>query len=182
MEARRRALEPEQAAAAAQAVVPVLLAEPRLQAAPRVALYAALVGELPTRPLLEALAVGGRTTLLPRLRGDGLEWAEASDWGALEPGARGVLEPAGAAADPPRVGDLVLLPGLAFDRRGGRLGRGGGHYDRAFPPGAATAWLVGVGYAFQVVESVPRDERDRRVDAIVSEAGIEWIETHGEVA
>jgi 5-formyltetrahydrofolate cyclo-ligase len=70
--------------------------------------------------------------------------------------------------------DVVLLPGVAFDRNGWRLGRGGGHYDRAFPPGAESPWLVGVGYSFQWLAEVPHDSRDRRVDAIVTEHGWVW--------
>ncbi len=52
------------------------------------------------------------------------------------------------------------------------LGRGGGHYDRAFPPGTAGALLVGVGYAFQLVDAVPCGPGDRRLDLIVTEAGV----------
>ena len=83
--------------------------------------------------------------------------------------------PTSARADVLTPSDVVLLPGLAFDRRGGRLGRGGGHYDRAFASRGPGPWLVGLGYSFQWVDEVPCDDsRDRRVDAIVTENGWVW--------
>lgn len=99
-------------------------------------------------------------------------------WRELCPGRFGVLEPpAGAPEEAPAVGDAVVVPGVAFDRAGGRLGRGGGHYDRAFPPGAPGApLLVGFAHAFQLVECVPSDSHDRRMDAIVTERGMIWVE------
>ncbi len=172
--AARRRVPPEVVDAAARAVAAAVVAEPRVRAARRVGLYAASHGELPTRPLFEALGeLGGVTRVLPRVRPGGLEWAAIAAWGELVPGALGIPEPAGPAEPPPAPGDVLLLPGLAFDPRGHRLGRGGGHYDRAYPPGAAAPWLIGVGYAFQIVDAVPHDSRDRRVDAIVSERG--WV-------
>lgn len=176
MERRRRGLDPAEAEAAARAVARLVVAEPRVAAASRVALYASLPGELPSRPLFEALGELGRPRLLPRVRGDALEWAAVSSWEALRPGRFGILEPAGESVPAPGPGDLVLVPGLAFDAGGGRLGRGGGYYDRAFPASAPSPLLVGVGYRFQCVAAVPREGRDRRLDAIVHEAGFQWRE------
>ncbi len=64
------------------------------------------------------------------------------------------------------------MPGVAFDRRGRRLGRGGGHYDRVFPPATAAPLLLGVAFSFQLVDAVPVGPADRRVDGIVTELGI----------
>jgi len=130
---------------------------------------------VPSRPLFEGLADAER--LLPRVQGRRLEWARVDAWDDLVPG------PFGIAAPPPdaparilRAGDVVLVPGLAFDARGWRLGRGGGFYDRAFPPDVPGPLLVGVAYAFQLLDAVPHDSRDRRVDAIVTEGGLCWVE------
>jgi len=174
MEARRRAVPPGAAREAARQVLLALLAEARVRDAGRIALYADLPGELPTRSVFEGLARLARPRLLPRVRGEALEWAEVGDGEALAPGRFGVLEPTGPAVAAPGPGEVALLPGLAFDANGGRLGRGGGYYDRAFPETAPSPLLVGVGYGFQCVAAVPRGERDRRVDAIVSEAGFQW--------
>ena len=69
---------------------------------------------------------------------------------------------------------VVLVPGLAFDRSGNRLGRGGGDYDATFPPGEVAPRLVGVAWEFQLVTDVPHGSHDRRVDAIVTERGWVW--------
>lgn len=170
---RRRRVSPEDAAQAAAAIASAALEEPRVRSAARVALYAAFDGELPTRALFEALGSLRVARLFPRSEGGGIAWARASDWEALTPGAFGIPEPS-AAPEALHSSDVVFVPGIAFDRNGRRLGRGGGHYDRAFPPGAEGPWLVGVGYSFQWVAEIPHDSRDRRVDAIVTEHGWVW--------
>jgi 5-formyltetrahydrofolate cyclo-ligase len=71
--------------------------------------------------------------------------------------------------------DLAFLPGVAFDRWGGRLGRGAGYYDRALSkPRAELPFLCGLSYAFQVVDRVPMGPHDIRVDAVASETA--WFE------
>jgi len=170
---RRRRVSPAEAAHAGAALASAVLAESRVRRAARVALYAAFDGELPTRALFDALGSLSIARLLPRFEGGAITWARAADWQDLAPGAFGILEPK-APPEPLDTNDVVFVPGIAFDRRGGRLGRGGGHYDRAFPPGAQAPWLVGVGYSFQWVAELPHDSRDRRVDAIVTEHGWVW--------
>jgi 5-formyltetrahydrofolate cyclo-ligase len=173
--ARRSRVSPREAAAAASALVDAVLEEPRIRRARRVALYAASDHELPTRSLFEALGSLSIARLLPRFDGAVISWGGAEDWDALTAGRFGILEP---PSDPAVAGltanDVVLLPGVAFDRSGWRLGRGGGHYDRSFPPGTESPWLVGVGYSFQWLAELPHDSRDRRVDAIVTENGWVW--------
>ena len=66
--------------------------------------------------------------------------------------------------------DIAFLPGVAFDRWGGRLGRGGGYYDRVLSKARPELpFLCGLSYAFQVVDRVPMGPHDMRVDAVVSE-------------
>lgn len=172
--ARRRSLAPDFVQRAGERMAAHFAADPVLRRALRTALYAAQPDEMPTQPLFEALAPAVR--LLPRLRGERLEFAVVETWGALRPGRFGVLEPpADAPARTPGADDVVLLPGVAFDGLGRRLGRGGGHYDRAFPPGTRGPRLVGAAFAFQIVEEVPHGSHDRIVDAIVSEEGVRWV-------
>lgn len=161
----------EEALAASDAVARAVLGEDRVRGAPRVGLYAAFDGELPSRAIFEALRAVPAVRLLPRLRAGVLEWARVDDWDDLVPARFGVLEPVSSPTETLTPNDVVLLPGLAFDSHGWRLGRGGGHYDRAFPPGTDAPWLVGVAYAFQWIPDVPHDSGDRRVDAVVTEIG-----------
>jgi 5-formyltetrahydrofolate cyclo-ligase len=177
MGARRRAVTPAEAEAAAAAVARHLLADSALASATRVALYASLPDELPTPQLFARLAAA-KPVLLPRWEGEGrLAFCAVARWTDLAPGRYGVLEPpVGSPEISPERGDVVLVPGVAFDAEGWRLGRGGGGYDRAFPPDAENPPLLyGLGYAFQVVASVPHDSRDRRMDAIVTERGIRRV-------
>jgi 5-formyltetrahydrofolate cyclo-ligase len=155
-----------------------LLTAPELEAAGCVGLYAALPDELPTRACFESLRRRGRTCLFPRMQAErGLVFHRIDAWGELSPGRFGVPEPpASAPVLAPGPGDVVLVPGVAFDARGHRLGRGSGCYDAAFPPGAESPPLLfGVAYEFQLVESVPHGSRDRRMDAIVTERTIRRI-------
>jgi 5-formyltetrahydrofolate cyclo-ligase len=154
-----------------------LLAERAIRDARRVAMYAALPDELPTRPLFDALVSAGKPCLLPRIApGRRLVFAPVERWEGLHRAGYGVLEP--PEAEPPcelSDGDVVIVPGLAFDRAGRRLGRGAGYYDRTFPPGGGRQpLLVGVACEAQIVESVPADSHDRAMDAIVTERGFQW--------
>jgi 5-formyltetrahydrofolate cyclo-ligase len=136
-------------------------------------LYAALPDELPTRPLYELARSLGKVLLWPRIAaGGGLEFAPCRRWEDLVPGRYGVLAP------PPGEGSvalgedaLLLVPGVAFDHRGGRLGRGGGYYDRVLGEiGKGGPLSLGVGFEFQLVEEVPRESHDRTLDALVTES------------
>ncbi len=175
MGAQRRGVAPGDAEAAAESAARHLLADSSLLAADRVAAYAALRDELPTRALLDGLAAVGKVLLLPRVDPDGrLAFCAVERWADLVRGPHGVLgPPEGSARFQLERGDVAIVPGVAFDPDGWRLGRGGGTYDRTFPPDAANPPLLfGLGYEFQVVASVPHDSRDRRMDAIVTERGI----------
>jgi len=140
---------------------------PLLAGARVVASYAALPGEPPT----DALPLGpGVTVLLPRLLPDGgLEFAVA---GPLRPGPRGTREPAGPAV-PLAVADAVVVPALAADRTGVRLGRGGGGYDRALRhvrPGAPVVALLGDDA--ELYDRLPAEPHDVRVTAIAVPSGL----------
>jgi 5-formyltetrahydrofolate cyclo-ligase len=172
---RRNCVPAREADLAGRALAAALLEERRVREARRVALYAASGGELPTRVTFEVLASTRAARLFPRIQGAEIVWARIDSWDELSSGQFGVPEPGGAPiSDGLDRRDVVLVPGLAFDRAGWRLGRGGGHYDRAFSVSTDAPWLIGVGYAFQWIAEVPHDSRDRRVDAIVTEHGWVW--------
>jgi 5-formyltetrahydrofolate cyclo-ligase len=171
MGARRRSLAAREAERAGRAVAERLAETPEFAACRRLALYAPRAGELPTGPLAESALARGLALLWPRVSGGALEFV-ACRADELAPGAFGVAEPpAGCAAVALGGGDLAVLPALALDGAGRRLGRGGGHYDRALaePAHAGTFW-VGVGYDFQWMDEVPAGEGDARVDMVVTEA------------
>jgi 5-formyltetrahydrofolate cyclo-ligase len=171
LSAARRRLAPAAREAAGREVARRLAACAEFRGAARVALYAALPDELPTRPCFEAVRASGRTALLPCLRGErGLVFRALAAWEELRPGRYGVPEPPqGGLELAPAAGDLVLVPGVGFDSSGNRLGRGGGVYDAAFPPGTEGPLLFGVGFELQLVPRLPCGPHDRRMHAIVTE-------------
>lgn len=175
MSERRRATSSAECARAGVAASREIVATPEFRSARRVALYTPLPGEVDTKPLFTAARTGGKQLCAPRCQApDRLDFAVLESWAELRPAAFGVREPPPSA---PIValepGDLVIVPGVAFDRQGRRLGRGGGYYDRAFPPGRAAApRLFGLGFSFQVVAEVPSACHDRRMDAVCTEAGL----------
>jgi len=136
-------------------------------------LYAALPDELPLGQTLAAARAAGKTVLWPRvLPGGWMLFARADRVEELRAGRYGVLEPAPTAVVETLGPDvLALVPGVAFDERGGRLGRGGGIWDRALAD-ARGAVVFGVGYELQIVEWIPREPHDRSLDALLTEVGI----------
>ena len=169
MKRLRSEVAPAAARAAGLAVAEHVAALPGFERVPRIALYASLPDELPSGPLLEACR--GKACLFPRCRPDGtLEFAPANAFEELVSGRYGVREPV-AAAVPLAREDWVIVPGVAFDAEGGRLGRGAGFYDRTFAAEGPSPRRIGVGFAFQGVAHVPMEPHDRRLDACVTERG-----------
>lgn len=133
------------------------------------ALYAPHGGEPETRLAFDVARARGSVVLYPRVRDRQLELAEVLALTDLVVGYAGVLEPGPeCVTHPPRAAALLCVPGLCFDRRGGRLGRGGGHYDRLLAEVRPDALRVGVCFEDQIVESVPRTGRDATMDVLVT--------------
>lgn len=128
----------------------------------------------------------GGDLVLPQITGPGqMSFVHVHDLDGLRPGAYGILEPDGPAVALERI-DCFLIPGLAFDLQGRRLGFGGGYYDRALEPAAAgevaaAPYLVGVGYDWQLRdEALPSDPHDIPVDAVVTDRRIHRVDArHG---
>ncbi|MFC5912452.1 5-formyltetrahydrofolate cyclo-ligase [Streptomyces pulveraceus] len=151
---------------------------PELSGARTVAAYVSVGSEPGTRVLLDALRARGVRVLLPVLLADNdLDWAPYEGAGRLVRAGRGLLEPDGGRLGPEAVleADAVLLPGLAADARGTRLGRGGGSYDRVLARLAAAdahPALVVLLYDDEVVARVPEEPHDHPVDVVVTPASV----------
>ncbi len=172
MERLRRSVTPREASRASAVAVGALMGLECVANAARIAMYAALPDEMPTRALFDAVVSLGRPVLFPRTQTNRpLEFSVVDRWEELCVGTYGVLEPQGSRRiETFGTRDLVVVPGVAFDDSGNRLGRGKAYYDRTFPPDSATSpVLIGYGYEFQVVDHVPHAAHDRRLDAIVTE-------------
>jgi 5-formyltetrahydrofolate cyclo-ligase len=137
--------------------------------------YVSFGSELETRPLLHAVLTSGQTLVLPRVDRPArrLVLHEVRDLEAeLQPGTWGIAEPvARCPIVAPAAIDFVLVPGVAFDPLGGRIGYGAGYYDRllaAWPPPVPP--LVAAAFELQVVPAVPVLASDRRVGLVVTES------------
>jgi 5-formyltetrahydrofolate cyclo-ligase len=139
-----------------------------------VAAHAGVGTEPPTRPLVEALLTAGVRVLLPAVDGHLLRWGDAPEWSDLRASALGLLEPAqtsAAAAAAAATADLLVVPALAVDRAGYRLGRGGGFYDR-WLAGAGPRRVLAVVFDDELLDRLPHEPHDRRVDAALTPSGV----------
>jgi 5-formyltetrahydrofolate cyclo-ligase len=167
--AARDGISAEARADASHRVAERALAVPEIASARGVLAYAATPQELDPSPLLAALRERGARVAYPRVCGPGgltLHW---SDTGDLAPGYCGILEPH-ESAEPAAFADLdvVLVPGVAFDEACCRLGMGGGFYDRLLPAMRPDTLRVGLAFDEQVVPTVPTEEHDVSLDAVVT--------------
>lgn len=167
----REAMDDATAREASASIVERLIGLEELQAARVVAMYAATPEEADPSGLLRWLHERDVRTLYPRVVGDRLDLAEVSDLATLTAGFRGILEPPGVAIGPEIV-DVALVPGVAFDPHGGRLGQGGGHYDRLLPLLTDRATRIGVAFSLQVVPVLPLEDHDVPMDVVVTEKAI----------
>ncbi|MGW6306802.1 5-formyltetrahydrofolate cyclo-ligase [Streptomyces niveus] len=181
--AARRLLSEEDARNASAVLARRALELPEIAEARTVAAYVSVGGEPGTRALLDALRERGVRVLLPvLLPDDDLDWAAYEGAERLVPAGRGLLEPDGArlGVDAVLQARVVLLPGLAVDGRGMRLGRGGGSYDRVLGrleragAGAALAVLL---YDHELVGRVPEEPHDRPVHIAVTPGGLRRFES-----
>ena len=173
---RRDALPEGERALLSGRIIGSVLDLPAYQESGVVLAYASFGTELRTDEFLRRVRDDGKVLLLPRVERGGLRLYEVRDVERdLAPGMWGIREPQAdrcPKADPDRVG-FALIPGVAFDRKGRRLGYGGGFYDRLIAGGLpGRTPLVSGAFEVQVVDEVPVGPHDAPVDAVVTEEGI----------
>jgi len=172
---RRRALSPAEVTEKSRRVGEQLRAFPLFQQALTVVLYSADDNEVLTETIWQEALRQGKVVYYPRISADreNLEFVRRHPGDRLTPGTFGILIPPGdELLSRLCETDLVLTPGVGFDRQGHRLGRGKGYYDRAFRTVLAGARRVALAYDFQVVPHVPVTPTDARVQCLVTEAEI----------
>lgn len=152
---------------------------PAFAASRCVALYAPLPSEPDIHPLIEEAWARGKRVVLPLMIKHGdkpkLDWHEVTSWDdVVVPGPFGLREPEPLRC--PRVAikelDCVFVPGMAFDDRGIRLGRGGGFYDYFLSQAPATLPCIGMMFAQQKVSNVPSEPHDQLLRSVITEDGL----------
>lgn len=158
-------LADEEKLSAAEAVFSRLENTAAFQLAEKILIYHSLPDELDTRRFLDKWK-NRKKFFLPRVNGVNLEILPYEE-SRLEIGSFHIEEPSGDELHPVEEIEVIIVPGVAFDRKGHRLGRGKGYYDRLLQTAAATK--IGVGYEFQLVEEIPVEPHDVRMDIIITE-------------
>lgn len=156
------------------------IAEHALQALDRsqptaVACFIDAAGEPPTIALLQALWAQGIEVLTPRVHGNELEWVVTTPTSELTPGAFGIPEVRTGALGSLDDVQAMVIPALAVDRDGFRLGQGGGFYDRVLSERSGRLPVIAVVFSDEDGIDVPLEAHDMPVDAVVTEAGVRWI-------
>lgn len=173
MSERRSGLSRDERASKSSSIAEIIRNLPQFESSRIVALYVPLSGEVSLDPLLATCRATNRTICLPRY--DIMRAAYClAEWHPNDPlqsGHAGVPEPKSGAVVDLECVDILVVPGLMFDPGGGRLGRGGGHYDRLLAR-SSHALRVGVAFDFQITDSLPVEEHDERMDLIVTEKSV----------
>ena len=156
-------------AAKSEEICSKVLASVWWQEASSLLLYYPLKDEVDVRPLIQEAYRDGKQVLLPVCKGDDLELHLYEGEASLSLGAFGIMEPTGplfVLEDYPKI-QLAIIPGMAFDRVGHRLGRGKGYYDRLLPRLQAVR-LQGICFPFQLLDEVPTDAHDIAVQEVIA--------------
>jgi 5-formyltetrahydrofolate cyclo-ligase len=161
---QRRSLPESDKALAAKAVYEKLVQADSFVNAKKILFYYALPDELPTKDFLEQWCAT-KQFYLPRVNGLELDILPY-DKSKLESGAYSIEEPVGDELLDPSKLDLIIVPAVAFDHSGNRLGRGKGFYDRLLCK--TTAVKIGVGYDFQIIEDIPVESHDIPMDLVLT--------------
>ena len=145
---------------------------PQYQSAKKVMCYLSFGTEINTWPLVEEMLQGGKSLYVPKIQGKELAVVPLHSKEQLVPGVWGIKEPKQSQGIDPACLDLLVVPGLAFDMNGYRLGYGGGFYDRLLTSTSATT----VGLVFSsFVRDVPIEAWDKPVNIVVTEEGVTQI-------
>lgn len=165
---RRDLLSVEERSDKSERILEGLLSLPEVGAAGTVMAFWSFGSEVETSALIERLHEAGKRVVLPRIAEREIAAVAYAPGDPVTATSFGAMEPAGADVVTAEDVDVVIVPGVAFDRRGGRVGYGGGFYDRLFSRAPAVP-AVAVAFAVQLVDEVPQGRSDRRVDAIITE-------------
>lgn len=143
-----------------------------LEKANTVFVYCSYKSEASTYEIIARLFEQGKKVAAPRVAGNKMDFYLIDSFDCLEKGYMGISEPkAECAICYPDVNDVILVPGVVFDRRLFRIGYGGGFYDKYLSENKR-AYSVGIAYEFQVIDEIPIDSWDRGLDLIITDKNI----------
>lgn len=150
-------------AAESSVLCSAVLAHPKYIEARTVALYSPLGDEADISEILRE-AMPSKRVALPVVEGSDMYFRFLTPDGATRTGTFGIEEPCGEICEPQQI-DFMLVPGVAFDKEGNRMGRGRGYYDRYLAD--CGAFKAGICFSYQLIESIPHEKHDIRMDTVI---------------
>ena len=164
---QKRMYSPEQLKEMSEAIIAKLMVHPRVKGAKTIMMYYSLDDEVNTHEAVDLLLKQGKRVLLPAVVSDTeMELRCYEGPKDLEGGFFNIMEPVGKVFSNYAEIDVAVIPGVAFDGRCNRLGRGRGYYDRLLPR-LTEAYKIGICFDFQKLPGIPADEHDVKVDEVV---------------
>jgi 5-formyltetrahydrofolate cyclo-ligase len=168
---RRNVLDSGEIARLSKRVQEFVINSKEFKSAKVIGAYYAFGSEVKTDLIIEKAKALGKKVALPSVEGESLAFYELSSGKYLVKGRFGIMEP--LPYGPVDKMDLLVVPGIAFDKKGYRLGYGKGYYDKFLAK--KDLFSIGLAYSFQLIESLPKGEYDKRLDAVATEAGIHHV-------
>lgn len=169
--AERQSLDEQSYYALSSRVQDFLIHSACFEQAERLALYSPVRREVATDAIFTAALESGKQVYYPKVVGNDLEFHELADLGDLVPGTFSVPEPNGDQIIDAGLLDLIVVPGVAFDLTGQRLGYGRGYYDRFLAQAASRAVFVGLCFEFQLQNFLPAEIHDWKMMFLATETG-----------
>jgi len=167
---RRNRLNSKEIARRSKSIQQFVINSREFRLAKIVGAYFALGSEVTTELIIKHAKILGKKIALPRVEEDKITFYELPSTKSLIEGRFGIMEP--PPCEKMRKIDLLIVPGIAFDKKGNRLGYGKGFYDRLLS--GKRTFSIGLAYSFQLLENLPHEKYDKRLDAIASEDGIHY--------
>jgi 5-formyltetrahydrofolate cyclo-ligase len=169
--AERARMAPYEVWLSSRAIFRKLVSEPVFRQAGNICCYISYDNEVHTHGFILNCLKAGKTVVVPKTdKKQGILLAKFTDFGSLERGHFGILEPKDGIWIPydPDELDIAVIPAVAFDRSGNRLGFGAGYYDKFLAPRNKKLFLVGVAHDFQLLERLPVCEHDIAMHQVIT--------------
>jgi 5-formyltetrahydrofolate cyclo-ligase len=168
---KRNGLAPGEIARLSKRIHEFVISSKEFKSAKVIGAYYAFGSEVKTDLVLEKAKTLGKKVALPSVEGESLAFYELSSGKYLVKGRFGIMEP--LPYGPVDRIDLLVVPGIAFDKKGYRLGYGKGYYDKFLAK--KEVFSIGLAYSFQLLESLPKGKYDKRLDAVATEKGVHYV-------
>ena len=173
---RRKKLSSQEVEEKSQAIKALLAKLPEYRTGQNISFYVSRENEVKTHEMIRDCLNEGKTVSVPVIEGKYIQLSELKDFNDLKPGAFNILEPGKKRVINPAELDVIIVPGLAFDLQGNRIGFGRGYYDRLLRETSEQTLRVGLTFESQITDHLPCTDLDEPVNVIVTEKRIIRLE------